>query len=287
MSVQRYSTIQTCPDQRCDRYCDVKGCTPNNIVCEPDKRCKVYFCNNEKLDAMNKKIFERMTGECNQHIVPDYRPEFKMCGANYDNKNIIDNADRNLRNHITNFECLPNCMQPGMGSGLEYLRRIDIDSHLKRYDKPATLCDPPKHQRPPCKEFLQDPTPTIPHHNPFHRDGAVLTEIKSTPLVPIRYMDVPKPCGATPFPMVEVNMNRSYPPRDPCICTFEPIRMTDQDSDPRKKYDLLVPASHTIDRVDKPVLIVGPERCDSNKATNLWNNMTSRRMVSDTLEHYY
>ena len=291
MSFQRYSQIQTCPDQRCDRYCDVKGCFPSHITCEKDKPCKTYYCNNEKLDEMNKKIFGRISGDCNTHIVPDYRPEFKMCGASYNNKNIIDASDRNLQNRITDFNCLKNCMQPGTGSGLEYLRLIDVDSHLKRYDKQATLCDQPKHQRPPCTEFIPDADATVPFTDVFRRssrvDGAVLSQIATTPLVPIRHIDVPQPCGATPFPMAQVNMNRSYPPRDPCICTFEPIRMTDENSDPRKKYDMLVAASYTIDRIDKPVLTVGPERCDQNKPTNLWNNVTSRRMVSDTLEHYY
>jgi hypothetical protein len=63
--------------------------------------------------------------------------------------------------------------------------------------------------------------------------------------------------------------------------------MTDENVPADKKYNALVAASYTTDRIAKPVLILGPERCDVGKVTNLWNNNTSRKMVSETLEHYY
>ena len=288
---QRYSQIQTCPDQRCDRYCETTKCFPNNIVCEQGKPCKVYICNNEKLDTMNKKIFERMTGDCERNVIPDYRSEYKMCDATYDDKNIIPQQYRNLQNQVTDFNCLPNCLEPGVGNKITYLRNIDVDSHLKRYDKPATLCDYLKHQRPPCTGFMQDSDPTIPFRDTYkrsrHGDGALLNEIQTQPQVAIRYMDVPQPCGSQPFPMTQVNVKRTFPEKDPCACGFEPIRLTDDNSYADKKYNAIVSASYTTDRVDKPVLILGPQRCDVGRVTNLWNNNTSRKMISDTLEHHY
>lgn len=288
---QRYSHIQTSADQRSDRYCEIQNCFPSHIVCEADKRCPVYLCNNEKLDTMNKKIFDRMMGDCERDVIPEYRPEFKNCNATYNNKNIIPQQYRNLQNKVSDFHCLPNCFEPGVGNKITYLRNIDIDSHLKRYDKPATLCDPLKHQRPPCTGFMSDPDPVIPYRDVYRRshrgDGALLSEVPTEPRVAIRHMDVPQPCGSVPFPMTQVNIKRTYPEKDQCICTFEPVRMTDENVGADKKYNALVAASYSIDRVDKPVLIVGPERCDVGKVTNLWNNNTSRKMVSDTLEHHY
>ena len=162
---------------------------------------------------------------------------------------------------------------------------------MKRYDKQATLCDYLKHQRPPCTGYMPDPDPAIAYRDVYkrsrHGDGAILSEVSSEPQVAIRYMDVPQPCGSKPFPMTQVNIKRTYPEADPCICTFEPVRLTDQNSSPDKKYNSLVAASYTTDRVDKPVLVVGPERCDVGRVTNLWNNNTSRKMISDTLEHHY
>jgi hypothetical protein len=289
---QRYSTVQTCEDKRCDRYCGVTDCFPSNIVCQQGKPCATYICNNEKLDTMNKKIFDRMMGDCPRNVVPDYRPEFKNCGgASYTDKNIIPMEYRQLQNHITDFRCLPNCFEPGEGNKLTYLRQIDVDSHLKRYDKPATLCDPLKHQRPPCTDFMPDPEPTIGHRDVFSRSqrgtGALLCEVPTDSQVPIRYIDAPNSCGSKPFPMVDVNIIRSTPKQDPCFCGFEPIRMTDENVGADKKFNVLTAATHTIDRIDKPVLILGPERCDKGKITNLWHNNTSRKMMSDTLEHYY
>jgi hypothetical protein len=84
--------------------------------------------------------------------------------------------------------------------------------------------------------------------------------------------------------MVDVNIQREYPSNnDPC--TFVPTRMTDQNTDSHKKYNLLVAGNYTLDMNTAPVLKLGPERCD-NQVNNLWNNNTKRRYNSDTLEHH-
>jgi hypothetical protein len=101
-------------------------------------------------------------------------------------------------------------------------------------------------------------------------------------------MNLPESCIYEKQNIIDVNIQRQYPPYkqlSECECVSLPIRITDENSDPKKKYDLLVAANYTTDMNPKPVLVVGPERCD-RQVNNLWNNNTKRRYISDTLEHY-
>ena len=50
------------------------GCCPKTKI----RDYKVYFCNNKKLDNINKKIYNRNIPD-NLCTVIDYRPSFKVC----------------------------------------------------------------------------------------------------------------------------------------------------------------------------------------------------------------
>jgi hypothetical protein len=283
-----YSKTKLCPDTQCDRYCEIDKCFPNKMLCIEDNKCsnaasKVcppMMCNFAKQNCMNRTIYERNMAVCPMDIIPDYRSEFKMCGDSYLDKNTTPKL--NLTNRVEDYSNIKNCMEQGKGNMINYLRNIDVDSELKRYPYRWSLCNEPKHQKPNCPDFCVDKP--IKNEEHYIKNSQFYNQLRTDNLVPIRNINPPVSCRYSPFNMVDVNIQREYPSNnDPC--TFVPTRMTDQNTDSHKKYNLLVAGNYTLDMNTAPVLKLGPERCD-NQVNNLWNNNTKRRYNSDTLEHH-
>jgi hypothetical protein len=282
-----YSNIQTCPDYRCDRYARIEN---NDVIIPKIAATKVYpktSCNYEKQCGINSRIYDRNLAYQSMEIIPDYRSEYKQCGDTYINKNMI--RPQNLENNINNFRNVQNTVEQGKGNMIRYLKNIDIDTQLRLFHYPYSLCDEPKHHKPPCPDgcFVCDDM-CRPDAIKSLKNSDLVSNEKPGFYVPIRNMNLPDSCVFKKQNMIDVNITREYPQYKPlsgCECVSLPIRITDENSDKRKKYDLLVPSSYTTDMNPAPVLVVGPERCD-RQINNLWNNNTKRRFISDTLEHY-
>jgi len=281
-----YTNIKTCTENPCDRYCKIEQCFPNKIVClDPNKSmskiCPPMFCNFEKQCGINSRIYERNLAFQPVDIIPDYRSEYRVC-QQYVNKNMTPQFD--LNNNIKQFNNLTNRVEQGQGYMLQYLKNIDVDSEIKRYNYNFSLCDENKHHKPKCPEgcFICDDMCRN-NAKTYMKNSALVKDTVSNNVAPIRKIDMPNSCIFEPFNMTKVDLRREYPPVDPCVSN--PIRITDANSDKHKKYDLLVPGSYRVDMNLAPVLKLGPERCDRT-VTNLWNNNTKRRYDSDTLEHY-
>jgi hypothetical protein len=281
-----YSNIKLCKENRCDQYCEIDKCFPNKIVClDPNKSmskiCPPMFCNFEKQCGINSRIYERNLAFQKMDIIPDYRGQYKVCDK-YVDMNMTPKVD--LENKINRFNNVQNRIEQGEGYKLQYLKNIDIDSEIKRVPYNYSLCDQPKHHKPPCPDgcFICDDM-CRENAKLYIKNVSLTKNIGSYNVSTIKKIDAPNSCMYKPLNMTNVNINREHPPVDPCVSN--PIRITDENSDKNKKYNLIVPGSYTVDMNLAPVLKLGPERCDNN-ISNLWNNNTKRRYNSDTLEHF-
>jgi len=99
------------------------------------------LCNNEKLDTMNRKTFERTMPDYKTATVFDPRPDVKMCGGvkyvpNTSSTGIRpENLELNLYPCSATADCVfPRILGPqpyNTRRDTEYLRRIDIDSYVR------------------------------------------------------------------------------------------------------------------------------------------------------------
>lgn len=291
MSYNKYSNIQTCTEYRCDRYATINDNFPNNII-PKTPATKIYpkmACNYEKQCGINSRIYDRNLAYQKMEIIPDHRSEYKLCGDKYIDKNMI--KPRILTKHINDFKpgSIQNTVEQGKGNMIRFLENIDIDTELRRYNYINSLCDEQKYHKPPCPDgcFICD---DMCRHDAIKSLKNVDLVKSNQPvfLVPVRKMDLPQSCVFQPPDMIDVNIDRKYPAYKQlqgCECVSLPIRLTDKNSDPKKKNDLLVVANYKTDMNPNPVLVLGPERCDG-QVNNVWNNNTKRRYISDTLEHY-
>ena len=108
---------------------------PDYFPEEPDFDNTIFICNNLKRDNINKKIFERK--KCNQKVIPDYRPNFKVCNKYYNANNSRENPDVNLLTHPV-IKQVPHCdgHYPGevnlcKRDGLGYLKRVVLENELR------------------------------------------------------------------------------------------------------------------------------------------------------------
>jgi hypothetical protein len=281
-----YSNIKLCKENRCDQYCEIDKCFPNKIVClDPNKSmskiCPPMFCNFEKQCGINSRIYERNLAFQKMDIIPDYRGQYKVCDK-YIDMNMTPKVD--LENKINRFNNVQNRIEQGEGYKLQYLKNIDIDSEIKRVPYNYSLCDQPKYHKPTCPDgcFICDDMCRS-NAKDYIKNVSLINNSGSYNVTTIKKIDAPNSCMYKPLNMTSVNIDRDYPVVDPCVSN--PIRITDENSDKNKKYNLIVPGSYTVDMNLAPVLKLGPERCDNN-ITNLWNNNTKRRYNSDTLEHF-
>ena len=102
------------------------------LNCDVNAPCPVYSCNHKE-----DLIYKRNFPDDPRPIVPDYRGSYKVCGL-YRNKT-ESSLNNDLRNYIEIINHPQGSLYPGKGSGVEYLKNIDIDTHLRR-GKNFSLC---------------------------------------------------------------------------------------------------------------------------------------------------
>ena len=84
----------------------IYGDVPDYFPQEPNFDNTIFICNNLKRDDINKKIFERK--KCNQKLIPDYRPSFKVCNRYYNANNSRENPNEDLLTH-PEIKQVPHC----------------------------------------------------------------------------------------------------------------------------------------------------------------------------------
>mgnify|MGYP001353752274 FL=1 len=106
-----------------------------------DKIKPVYYCNYDKENIENKKLFDRSFCNVNEkkEIIMDFKPNYNIC----QNYTTIDNyTHRDLNNKINtcNLDNVTNTCEPNKGNYLNYLKNIDIDSELKSMNRQNINC---------------------------------------------------------------------------------------------------------------------------------------------------
>ena len=105
----------------------------------------VYYCNYEKQDTENKKLFDRnFCGITDKEIIMDFKSNYNIC-QNY--KTIDNYKDYNLKNKIDtcNLSEYPNLCEPSVPDYLRFLKNIDIDSEFRHLNRKLSDCEEDKY----------------------------------------------------------------------------------------------------------------------------------------------
>ena len=124
--------------------------------CKPTVASDNWYCHNicnyTKLDQWNNHIFSRYFPDNVLTQILDPRPDFRVCGNFYrdqpsgpvnNSKKPIDlnlNLDPFREDRDCYFCRILNSLSPDRGDALNYLRKIDIDSHVRGLTQRLTLC---------------------------------------------------------------------------------------------------------------------------------------------------
>lgn len=225
----------------------------NCSKCNVSKICPVLYCNYEKHEKENDKIFKRNFPCKPIEVIPDYRGEYKVC-QDYRSLSDKDSLKKDLsQKSKTGFN-------PGKPDKIEYLRNIDTDSEL-RLKYRATLCATKKHQQPPCKKtevvepsILYNPTCQNYKYYKYNDD------------MPSYKTKCDKPNNSN---ILEFNYTKEKE-----TCMFEGLRKVDR----LRNIKQPVLFQNKIDIPCNNKLQTGPERTN-HRLENIWGNVTRRKYI--------
>ena len=277
--------------------------TQEILSCSSDNRsrsCPVVLCNYEQHAQENYDIFKRNFPDPASEIIPDYRGEYRVC-AEYKNLNDIKNKGKdNLKNEITNFEYKDYYLNPGKPNGVEFLKKIDIDSDLRfkhKLKNVATLCPEKKYQFPECEKTDRLPNPAGSQgiYLSCSTDKTVCTpKLQSNPScqnykyykfndntqkyrtkckqkIQVVSKDISKKFELDPSMNDQIQFNYK---NDNKTCFKRPIKK----ADPMSLLKQPILFQESSDMIDDHKLETGPERTE-HYIENIWYNVTRRKHI--------
>ena len=123
--------------------CNILKCTNNNN----SRTCPVLLCNYNKHTQQNKDILNRNFPDKNITLIKNIRPGFDICKTHIDLHIHNNDIKNSLINKITCFDNIKSTFNPGKAIGIDFLKNIDIDTHLKNIDMKYSHCPKNKYQK--------------------------------------------------------------------------------------------------------------------------------------------
>lgn len=264
---------------------DILKCSKNNL----SKTCPVLLCNYEKHNLENSKIFDRNTSKDADLPIKPMRGGFTRCHQYIDLDATNADLHLNLNKQIPTNQNIKNKYIPGKGSGIDFLKNIDIDSELKNLDIDNSKCPSDKFapdsecinrnfnnprllKKPYCQNYKKykyknnsKPYKTICGNNLLNVEGLYDNEnenynsLKCNSLVKFNYTDCDYPSNNTPG-------NCS---------SYKLVNQCDNVSN-WNNHPLLNDPNYSTRSNNTGV---GPHRSNHN-CENIWNNITKRQYLN-------
>ena len=284
-SIKKKNQLTTCPSENND--INILKCDQNNL----SRTCPVLLCNFRKHEKENSKIYERNFSNDADRPLVSMRGGFHRCKQYIDLDSNNPDMHLNLSRKIKKNTLVKNKYIPGKGSGVEYLKNIDIDSELRNLRRYNTKCPLKKYipdkrcsesqfsnpgllEKPYCQNFkdykFNDKTKS--YKTKCRKDLQIVDRIIPSNEINIKSLD----CNS------RINFNytncnyQTQPVTENCpeYSSFKQCRnVTDWKTQP-----LLYGNNRDIPNHNN--IIVGPERTN-HQCENLWNNVSKRQYISE------
>lgn len=281
------SRMPVCPSE--NNEINILKCDQNNN----SKSCPVLLCNYKKYAQENSKIFERnFSPEASIPIKP-MRGGYTRCHQYIDLDSTNSDLYLDLNKKILPGKIIKNKYIPGKGSGIEFLKHIDVDSELRNLRIKNTNC--------PKKKYIPN---TECHYNKTDSNIDLLTKpycqnykslafddstqiYKSTCGKKIQKVDkivsynqisdIHIPCKSN-VNLNYTNCNYKSKVTGPNCSNYQNNFKTCDNVTDWKSQPLLYGQNKDINGYDN--LQIGPNRTN-HKCENLWNNVSKRKYIND------